>query len=90
MQHFLLGYLLNAAWQIPLIALGGMVFSRAAKLAPREACWAWIGLLALAVVLPALKIQLPALPPARTAGAATAAWRTSSSNAAELRGGGRQ
>jgi beta-lactamase regulating signal transducer with metallopeptidase domain len=68
MRDFILGYLLNAAWEAPLIAAGVFLLLRFAKLDARERCWAGIGCLALAVVLPAVDPRLasalkpPALP----------------------------
>ena len=70
MRDFILGYLLNAAWEAPLIAASAFLLLRLAKLDARERCWAGIGCLALAVVLPALDPRLasaltpPALPQA--------------------------
>jgi len=70
MREFILGYLLNAAWEAPLIAAGAFLLPRLAKLDARERCWMGIGLLALAVALPALDPRLapsfapPALPQA--------------------------
>ncbi len=70
MRDFILGYLLNAAWEAPLIAAGAFVLLRFAKLDARERCWSGIGCLALAVVLPTLDPRLassftpPALPQA--------------------------
>ena len=58
MRDFILGYLLNAAWEAPLIAAAVFVLLRFARLDARERCWTGIGCLALAVVLPALDPRL--------------------------------
>jgi hypothetical protein len=36
MREFILGYLLNAAWEAPLIAAGAFLLPRLAKLDARE------------------------------------------------------
>jgi beta-lactamase regulating signal transducer with metallopeptidase domain len=70
MREFILGYLLNAAWEAPLIAAGGLLLLRFGRLDARERCWMGIGFLMLAVMLPALDPRLapsftpPALPEA--------------------------
>jgi len=58
MRDFILGYLLNAAWEAPLIAAGGLLLLRFARLEARERCWMGIGFLMLAVALPALDPRL--------------------------------
>jgi beta-lactamase regulating signal transducer with metallopeptidase domain len=70
MGDFILGYLLNAAWEAPLIAAGAFLLLRFARLDARERCWMGIGFLMLVVTLPALDPRLapsfapPALPQA--------------------------
>jgi beta-lactamase regulating signal transducer with metallopeptidase domain len=54
MGDFILGYLLNAAWEAPLICAGAFLLLRFVRLDARERCWMGIGFLMLAVVLPAL------------------------------------
>ena len=54
MGDFILGYLLNAAWEAPLIAIAAILLLRFARLDARERCWLGIGFLALTVTLPAL------------------------------------
>ena len=58
MGDLVLGYLLNAAWEAPLIAFGAFVLLRLVRLDARERCWMGIGFLMLAVVLPALDRRL--------------------------------
>jgi len=58
MREFILGYLLNAAWEAPLIAAGAFLLPRFARLDARERCWIGIGSLMLAVMLPALDPRL--------------------------------
>ena len=53
MGDFILGYLLNAAWEAPLICAGAFLLLRFVRLDARERCWMGIGFLMLAVVLPA-------------------------------------
>jgi beta-lactamase regulating signal transducer with metallopeptidase domain len=59
MQHALVEYLVNAAWQVPLIVAGALVVSRLAGLTPTGRNLAWLGFLALAVVAPALPAYRP-------------------------------
>ena len=58
MGDFILGYLLNAAWEAPLIAVAALLLLRLARLDARERCWMGIGFLALSVTLPALDPRL--------------------------------
>ncbi len=58
MGDFVLGYLLNAAWEAPLIAVAAILLLRLARLDARERCWMGIGFLALSVTLPALDPRL--------------------------------
>ena len=60
MGDFILGYLLNAAWEAPLICAGALLLLRFVRLDARERCWMGIGFLMLAVVLPALDPRLAA------------------------------
>ena len=72
MADFILAYLLNAAWEAPLIAAGAFLLLRFARLEARERCWLGLGFLMLAVTLPALDPRLapsfapPTLPEAVT------------------------
>ncbi|THD81821.1 MAG: hypothetical protein E7812_03120 [Phenylobacterium sp.] len=59
MRQALVDYLVNAAWQLPLLALGAAILSRAARIGPRQRCWLWSGFLVLALVLP-LQLNLVA------------------------------
>jgi beta-lactamase regulating signal transducer with metallopeptidase domain len=58
MGDFILGYLLNAAWEAPLICAGAFLLLRFVRLDARERCWMGIGFLMLAVTLPALDPRL--------------------------------
>ena len=53
MQHALIDYLVNAVWQIPLVAIGAAVVARFGGLGPRGRHHVWLTALALALVLPA-------------------------------------
>jgi len=57
MQQLLVEYLINAAWQVPLVALGAAIVSRAG-LAPRDRNLVWLAFLAMAVLSPALPVHL--------------------------------
>ncbi len=48
----LLGYLVNAAWQAPLLAAGAWTLARVSHLAPRGRNRVWLACLGLSVVLP--------------------------------------
>jgi len=61
---FLATYLVNAAWQIPVVALCALAVSRFAGLSPRGRNRLWLGFLAAAAILPA--IALPDLLPQAT------------------------
>ena len=52
MEQFLVDYLANATWQIPLLAAGAWLFIRAGKFGPRTQHCVWLAVLALAIVLP--------------------------------------
>lgn len=59
MHSVLVEYLINAAWQVPLVMLGALAVSRWGGLAPAARNLAWLGFLAMAVVSPALPIDFP-------------------------------
>ena len=59
MQQALVGYLINAAWQAPLVMAGAMIVARFGGLAPRARNLAWLAFLVMAVVSPALPVDLP-------------------------------
>jgi beta-lactamase regulating signal transducer with metallopeptidase domain len=59
MQQTLVEYLINAAWQVPLVAVGAMVVTRVGGLAPRARNLVWLAFLAMAVVSPALSLGQP-------------------------------
>jgi len=59
MRQVLVEYLLNAAWQVPLMAMGAAIVSRLGGLAPGVRNLAWLAFLAMAVVSPALPLDLP-------------------------------
>ena len=50
----LIDYIVNAVWQIPLVAIGAAVLTRVGRLSPRGRHRIWVGALVLAVVSPAL------------------------------------
>jgi len=54
MDQILIDYVVNAVWQIPLIAVGAAILTRVGRLSPGGRHLAWVAALALAVVLPAL------------------------------------
>jgi beta-lactamase regulating signal transducer with metallopeptidase domain len=70
MQHALVEYLVNAAWQIPLMAAAAMVLCAIAGLTPRGQNRAWLVFLIAAVAQPAFPIVLATLhhPPAALPG----------------------
>jgi beta-lactamase regulating signal transducer with metallopeptidase domain len=59
----LLGYLVNAAWQAPLLAAGAWTLTRVGQLAPRGRNRVWLACLALTVVLPMVDLGATAAPP---------------------------
>ena len=59
MQQALVGYLINAAWQAPLVMLGAMIVARFGGLAPRARNLVWLAFLVMAVVSPALPVDRP-------------------------------
>jgi beta-lactamase regulating signal transducer with metallopeptidase domain len=60
MQDMLVAYLLNAAWQIPLAALGAPLVCRFAGLTPKARNRVWLAFLLAATLLPALAFKAPA------------------------------
>jgi beta-lactamase regulating signal transducer with metallopeptidase domain len=64
----LAAYLVNAAWQTPVVALCALITAQFAGLSPRRRHWAWLAFLAAAVILPALSLAdlLPAATPTVT------------------------
>ncbi|HEY1881393.1 MAG TPA: M56 family metallopeptidase, partial [Caulobacteraceae bacterium] len=69
----LIDYLVNAVWQIPLIAIGAAVLSRFGRLGPAERHRVWIAAMVLAVAVPllpaaeALSVRIAPSAPAFTA-----------------------
>jgi hypothetical protein len=59
-QRAILGFLANATWQIPLLAVGAAILVRAARLSPARQCGIWAISLVLALLLPA---NLPSVLP---------------------------
>ena len=59
MHQILVEYLLNAAWQVPLVAAGAVIVFRFGDLAPRVRNLASLAFLVMAVVSPALPLDLP-------------------------------
>ena len=53
----LIAYLVNAAWQAPLLALGAWALTRLGTLGPRGRNRVWLACLLFAVVLPALSVD---------------------------------
>ncbi|HXV00548.1 MAG TPA: M56 family metallopeptidase [Caulobacteraceae bacterium] len=68
MPHALIDYLVNAVWQVPLVAIGAAILVRIGGFGPRIQHAIWLGALGLAVSLP----LLPALAPLLAAPAAPA------------------
>jgi beta-lactamase regulating signal transducer with metallopeptidase domain len=56
MQDAFVSYLVNAAWQIPVVALCAILVSRFAGLSPRARNRLWLGFLAVAAILPAVSL----------------------------------
>jgi beta-lactamase regulating signal transducer with metallopeptidase domain len=71
MAQLMAAYLVNAAWQVPLVALVAWAAARCAGLAPAARHRLWLAFLAAAVVLPAIPLQA-LLPHATPTVAATA------------------
>ena len=76
MRELLVAYLLNAAWQIPLAAVGAPLVCRFAGLTPKARNRVWLGFLLAATLLPAFAFKAPAS--AAAAAAATATAQTAS------------
>jgi beta-lactamase regulating signal transducer with metallopeptidase domain len=57
MQETLAGYLLNAAWQAPVVALCALIVTRFGGLSPQARNRVWLGFLAMAVILPAVALD---------------------------------
>ncbi|HEX3366152.1 M56 family metallopeptidase [Phenylobacterium sp.] len=62
MRDLLVAYLLNAAWQIPLAAIGAPLVCRFAGLTPKARNRVWLGFLLAATLLPAFVFKAPAPP----------------------------
>jgi beta-lactamase regulating signal transducer with metallopeptidase domain len=60
MRDLLVAYLLNAAWQIPLAAIGAPLVCRFAGLTPGARNRVWLGFLLAATLLPAFAFKAPA------------------------------
>jgi hypothetical protein len=54
--HALAGYLVNAAWQAPLVALCALILTRFGGFSPGGRNRLWLGFLAVAVILPAVAL----------------------------------
>jgi beta-lactamase regulating signal transducer with metallopeptidase domain len=53
----LVEYLVNAVWQLPLLALGAWVFLRAVRLRPSVQHGVWLAVLGLGVLLPLARVR---------------------------------
>ncbi len=56
MRELLAGYLVNAAWQIPVVALCALLVSRFGSLSPQARNRLWLLFLGIAAVLPAVSL----------------------------------
>jgi beta-lactamase regulating signal transducer with metallopeptidase domain len=56
MRYAVADYLLNAGWQLVLIAGGTLVLSRLLRLRPAQACWLWLAAFGLAALAPVLAL----------------------------------
>ncbi|MGZ6016089.1 MAG: M56 family metallopeptidase, partial [Phenylobacterium sp.] len=56
MEQLLAGYLINAAWQIPVVALCAVLVSRFGSLSPQARNRLWLLFLAIAAILPAVSL----------------------------------
>jgi len=65
MQHILADYILNAAWQVPIVALCALILSRFGGLSPHRRNQLWVAFLLTAATLPmvSLDVRLPHLAP---------------------------
>ncbi|MHB1938164.1 MAG: M56 family metallopeptidase [Acidobacteriaceae bacterium] len=52
MEQFVMGYVANAIWQIPLLATAAWVFIRLGRFGPRTQHFIWLAVVALSVGLP--------------------------------------
>jgi beta-lactamase regulating signal transducer with metallopeptidase domain len=83
MRELLAGYLINAAWQIPVVALCGLLVSRFGGLSHGTRNRLWLMFLGLAAVLPAVSLAallphaLPTVARAPAAATAVAAFESS-------------
>ena len=83
MRELLAGYLINAAWQIPVVALCGLLVSRFGGLSHGARNRLWLMFLGLAAVLPAVSLAallphaLPTVARVPAAATAVAAFETS-------------
>ncbi len=57
MQHMLASYILNGAWQVPIVAFCAFIISRFAGLSPRSRNHFWIAALLTAAVLPMVSLN---------------------------------
>lgn len=79
MRELIAAYLLNAAWQVPLVAFCAWTLCRFAALGPAAAARLWLAFLAGAAVLPAVALQtlLPQATPTVARAAPEALFSTS-------------
>lgn len=56
-QDALASYLVNAAWQAPVVALCALIVTRFGGLSPRARNRLWLGFLAVAVILPSVALS---------------------------------
>ncbi|THD52092.1 M56 family metallopeptidase [Phenylobacterium sp.] len=61
MRELLVAYLLNAAWQIPLAAIGAPLVCRFAGLTPKARNRVWLGFLLAGALAPALAFKPPTI-----------------------------
>ncbi|HEY2177017.1 MAG TPA: M56 family metallopeptidase [Caulobacteraceae bacterium] len=72
MPHALIDYLVNAVWQVPLVAIGAAILSRVGGFGPRAQHAIWLAALAIATCLPLLPALAMLATPAPLAEAAPA------------------
>ena len=58
MQQTLVEYLINAAWQVPLVVAGALIVTHIGGLSPRARNLVWLAFLVMAVASPALPVDL--------------------------------
>ncbi len=65
MQQILASYLVNAAWQVPVVAICAFIISRFGGLSPRGRNGLWLVFLGVAAILPAITLStlLPHMTP---------------------------